>query len=45
MVAYLVNQMLAGKLTYQTVIIKIPDLQTKIDAYIADRGLVIDMSI
>jgi len=39
MVAYLVNQILLGNLTYKEVINKRPDLQAKIDAYITEKGL------
>jgi hypothetical protein len=39
MVAYLVNQILLGNLTYQEVITKRPDLKDKIDTYIVDKGL------
>lgn len=45
MVAYLVNQMVLGKLTYKEVITARSDLQAKIDAYIADKGLTIDMAL
>jgi hypothetical protein len=42
MVAYLVNQIVLGNLTYQEVVIKRPDLKVKIDAYIAEKELAID---
>lgn len=39
MSGYLVNQILLGKLTYQEIIIKRPDLQAGIDKYIEDHDL------
>lgn len=45
MVAYLVNQIILGKLTYQEVITAKPDLQAKIDAYLAEKDLVIDKTV
>jgi hypothetical protein len=42
MVAYLVNQIVLGNLTYKEVITRRPDLQSKIDAYILDKGISID---
>lgn len=39
MIAYLVNQILLGALTYQEIITKRPDLQARIDQYIIDKGL------
>jgi hypothetical protein len=45
MVAYLVNQIILGKLTYQEVVTARPELKTKIDAYIADKNLTIDTTV
>lgn len=45
MIAYLVNQIILGKLTYQGVITARPDLQAKIDTYIEDRSLAIDKEV
>lgn len=45
MVAYLVNQIILGKLTYLEVVNARPELKTKIDVYIDEKGLVIDKSI
>ena len=42
MAAYLVNQIILGKHTYQEVITARPDLQNKIDTYIAEKTLAID---
>jgi hypothetical protein len=42
MAAYLVNQIILGKLTYQEVITARPDLRAKIDVYITENGLIID---
>lgn len=39
MIAYLVNQILLGKLTYQTVVTKRPDLKEQIDLYILENDL------
>ena len=39
MIAYLVNQILMGKLTYQDIVTARPDLKDKIDKYISDKGL------
>lgn len=50
-VAYLVNQIVFGKLTYQTIInsqdlnSKISDLQSKIEIYIDEKGLTIDKTV
>lgn len=45
MAAYLVNQIIMGKLTYKEVITARPDLQGKIDTYVADNNLTIDKSL
>lgn len=42
MVAYLVNQIVIGKLTYQQVITAKQELKEQIDTYIVVKGLVID---
>lgn len=45
MAAYLVNQIILGKLTYQQVVTKRPDLKTAIDQYITDNDLEIDKTV
>ena len=45
MVAYLVNQIVLGNLTYIEVTTKRPDLKNKIDAYIAEKNLNIDKTV
>lgn len=45
MVAYLVNQIVLGNLTYQEVVTKRPDLKDKIDAYILEHNLTIDKTV
>jgi hypothetical protein len=45
MVAYLVNQIILGKLTYNEVVTARPDLQAKIDAYIDDKSITIDKTV
>lgn len=42
MIAYLVNQIMIGKLTYNQVITKRADLKEAIDTYITDQELDID---
>ncbi|MDF2844786.1 MAG: hypothetical protein K0R00_3212 [Herbinix sp.] len=42
MVAYLVNQIILGKLTYLQVITSKPELKEGIDKYITDNELTID---
>lgn len=42
MIAYLVNQIVLGNLTYNEVITKRPDLKTKIDTYIETHNITID---
>lgn len=42
MIAYLVNQIILGNLTYQEIITKRPDLKDGIDQYITEKGLSID---
>lgn len=39
MIAYLVNQILMGKLTYKEIITARTDLKDKIDEYISNKGL------
>lgn len=45
MIAYLVNQIVLGKLTYMKVVKARPDLQGKIDTYIDEKGLAIDKTV
>jgi hypothetical protein len=45
MIAYLVNQIILGKLTYLEVTTTRPDLKDKIDTYIADKSLIIDKAV
>lgn len=45
MVAYLVNQIVLGNLTYIEVTTKRPDLKARIDTYIADKNLNIDKTV
>lgn len=45
MIAYLVNQIILGKLTYNEVVTARPDLKSKIDDYIDDKGLTIDKTV
>lgn len=45
MAAYLVNQIILGNLTYTEVVTKRPDLKTRIDAYIEEKGLEIDKTV
>lgn len=45
MAAYLVNQIVLGKLTYKEVITARSDLQAKVDAYISEKDLKIDTSL
>ncbi len=45
MAAYLVNQIILGKLTYQEVVAARPDLQAKIDTYVQDKGIAIDKAV
>jgi hypothetical protein len=42
MVAYLVNQIILGKLTYLEVTTARSDLRDKIDTYIEDKSLIIN---
>lgn len=39
MVAYLVNQIILGQLTYNDVVNKRPDMKAKIDKYIIDNNI------
>lgn len=39
MIAYLVNQVILGKLTYTEVVTKRPDLKDGIDAYISEHEI------
>jgi hypothetical protein len=45
MAAYLVNQIVLGKLTYQEVITARSDLKTKVDTYIEEKALIIDKNV
>jgi hypothetical protein len=45
MVAYLVNQIVLGNLTYLEVVTARPDLKVKIDTYIEDKNLVINKTV
>lgn len=45
MVVYLVNQIILGKLTYSEIVIARPDLKSKIDDYIDNKGLTIDKTV
>ena len=45
MVAYLVNEIVLGDLTYQDVVTKRPDLKDRIDTYIAQHNLTIDKTV
>jgi hypothetical protein len=45
MVAYLVNQIVLGKLKYLEVVTAKPQYKAGIDAYIEEKGLVIDKTI
>jgi hypothetical protein len=42
MIAYLVNQIVIGRLTYLQVVNARPDLKDRIDTYIIENGLTID---
>lgn len=45
MIAYLVNQIVLGNLTYQEIVTKRTDLQARIDQYITDKDLCIDKTV
>lgn len=45
MIAYLVNQIVLGNLTYIEVTTKRPDLKDRIDVYITDKQLNIDKTV
>jgi len=44
-VPYLVNQIVLSNLTYLQIIDKKPDLQSQIDDYIVEKGLVINKTV
>lgn len=44
-VAYLVNQIVLGKLTYSDVVAKRPDLIDSIDTYILENNINIDKTL
>ena len=45
MIAYLVNQIIIGNLTYLQVVTAKPQYQAAIDKYIADNNIEIDKSV
>ena len=45
MIAYLVNQIILGNLTYNEIITKRPDLKVKLDAYIETHNITIDKEV
>ncbi len=45
MIAYLVNQIVLKKLTYQEVVTARPDFKERIDAFIIEKGITIDKTV
>lgn len=45
MIAYLVNEIILGKLTYQEIVTKRTDLKDRIDTYITQHNLTIDKTV
>ena len=45
MIAYLVNQIIMNRLTYEEIVTKRPDLKLALDLYIESHGIEIDKTV